>query len=112
MRMASITLTMLSVNSLIARRAPMTVDQIRQEIRAASIFETLEHCLIEDHVLSGVPVQLSEAERAEILDALQRLENAVLAEELGVPNASEGFVFLNALFVQLIQSNVSVIELE
>lgn len=112
MRMSAITLNMLAINWLIGHDAPMTVDQVRKAIRDRSVFDVLEQCLIEDRMLSSQPVSITAAEREEMIDALQRLENTVLAEELGVDDPSKGFLFLNALFVQLIQSNVHVIELQ
>jgi hypothetical protein len=112
MRISAITLNMLAINWLIGHDTPMTVDQIRNAIRDESIFDVLEQCLIENRMLSSQPVALNAAEREEIVDALQRLENAVLAEALGVHDPSKGFLFLNGLFVELIQSNVPEINLQ
>ena len=105
MRMNAVTLIMLAVTRLIDSRARLTVDQLYESIRNGTVFDIVEQCLVEDPMLSGLPATLSIDERNEILEGLGAVANAVSPEDLGVANRDNGFLFLNALLIQMIQGD-------
>ena len=105
MRMNAVTLIMLAVTRLIDSRARLTVDQLYESIRNGTVFDIVEQCLVEDPMLSGLRATLSIDERNEILEGLGAVANAVSPEDLGVANRDNGFLFLNALLIQMIQGD-------
>jgi hypothetical protein len=98
---------MLATTTLIDRREPMTVDEVYDRIHNRTL-------LIELGERAGEPLVggvLFDGEPEAILDALGGLANAVTPEDLGVADRDNGFLFVNALFIELIQGGVEEISL-
>jgi hypothetical protein len=112
MRTNAITMTMLTVTHLIDRRVAMTVDQVRQYISDGSLFEAIEQCHAEDVVLSSVFRLFFEGEQELILSAIAGVADVTLPEELGVSNRENGFLYVNALLIQVLQQGTTEVDVE
>lgn len=117
MKISRLTLPILTLHYLVDQGERYPVDDIYSQIESGTIFDDLVKKYSSKYTdirLDGIKLnkQLFPKEDAEVVDALQRLANAMLPEELGVDNRDNGLLFLAGLLSELIQANIEDIELK
>ena len=99
MLLTTITLTSLFTTALIDRHEPASVDEIYANIENG----TLIRIVWEKAGERLIDWRAQEAE--ELIGALRPMAGAVTPQDLGVTDPSNGFLFFNALLMNLIQVN-------
>lgn len=116
MKVSRLTLPILTLHYLVDQGERYSVDDIYSQIEAGTIFDDLKKKYspkYKDIRLDGIKLNKEfPKDEADLIEALQRLANAVLPEELGVDNRDNGLLFLAGLLNELIQSNIEDIELK
>lgn len=114
MKISRITLLALAVNRLIDSGTQFSTDEVSQLVENRTVLDVLQ----KDHddlgiALDGVRLLNQEyhQDKEELLDALGRLANVVIPEDLGIDNPSNGLLFFNAMLNELIQANIEDIKL-
>lgn len=114
MRIIGITLPVLSLHSLVNKGQSISTDEIFTLIEEGNTFEDIYKRYagnddIDQVQLDGLRIlDKHPSEKEELYDALKRLANTVLPEDLG--GDSNGLLFLAGLLNELIQSNLKEIE--
>lgn len=117
MQTTRLTLPIRSLNYLVDQQVKYSVDNVYEQIEDGTIFDKLRAAYVEtydDVKMGGLPLNgktFAEEER-EIIEALQRLANAVTPEEIGVTHRDNGLLFLAGLLLELLQANTREIDIE
>lgn len=116
MWMSRLTLLNRSIHSLVDSGKVVSTEEVRRWIEDGVIIEELDR-LADPKVLQvGGLTGFGDhpEDKVELVDALQRLENCVVVEDMGLANgdSSNGLLFLLALLNELIQANVRTVELQ
>lgn len=117
MEITRLTLPILSLHYLADKGLKYTVDEVFAEIDTGNIFEDIVKKFGPEYNeirLDGLKLnqQLFPDDHKELVDALQRLSNAVVPEQFGIDNRDHGLLFLAGLLNELIQSGARDIKLK
>jgi len=116
MKISRLTLPILTLNFLIDKGEKYSVDDVFKYVEDGTIFDKLRsryNKLYTDIRMDGfnLTAHSFKEDEKELIEALQRLANAVLPEEFGVDNRDNGLIFLIGMLNELIQANVEDIHL-
>lgn len=117
MQTSRLTLLILSLNLLVDQGEKYPVDDIHKQIDNGTIFDDIREKYLPKYPgpsLGGFTLNKSTfpKDEAAILDALQRLANAVVSEDLGVEHKDNGLLYLAALLNELVQSSTRDVNIE
>lgn len=116
MRIIGITLPTLALHSLVSSGKSVSTDEVFKLIEDDNVFDaifdrfkgddTVDHVHLDGlRILDKYP-----DEKRDLYDALSRLANTVVPEDLG--GKDNGLIFLSGLLNELVQSNLKEIELK
>lgn len=117
MKITRITLPILSLHYLADKGIEYSCDDVFKHIEDGTIFEDIVMKFGQEYNeirLDGLKLnqQLFPIDHKEIVEALQRLSNAVVPEEMGIDNRKNGLLFLAGLLNEIIQSTDKDIKLD
>lgn len=117
MQVSRLTLPILSLHFLVDKNEKYPVDDVFKYIDDGTIFQKLIAKYNEQYGeirLDGLKINSHSFpdDEKDLIEALQRLANAVLPETFGVDDRKNGLLFLAGMLNELIQANVETITLK